>query len=139
MTNEIFIERAYTSINEKGNFSGKHQNLFSEGEAIYSYGYHYPLLFRVTRLDGKKFWIRNTRGYSNTTSKHINHAWFSGVVDVELQGSSKDFDNAVNSLRKQKQDLEETMDGKKRKDTKLYIGLQGELERVIGRIETLTR
>lgn len=43
-------------------------------EVIYSYGSHYPLLFKI---GGK--WILNDRGYSATTSKHIS--WASAFAD----------------------------------------------------------
>jgi hypothetical protein len=36
---------------------------------IYSYGYHYPLLFKIAGA-----WIVNDRGYSATTGKHISLA-----------------------------------------------------------------
>lgn len=48
----------------------KHGNLFTDGNGtMYSYGYHYPLLFDV---NGLKF--INTIGYSQTTAKHISYA-----------------------------------------------------------------
>ena len=120
MTNQEFIEKAYSNINNDGSYSGKHQNLFSEGNTIYSYGYHYPLLFKI---DG--FWFRNTAGYSSTTSKHIAYSYFSGVIDVELpSGSARDINTIINVLEKQRDAVRDTMDGKKRKDTQVYRGLE---------------
>ena len=44
-------------------------NMFIDGNTIYSYGYHYPL---ATHINDNVVLI-NDRGYSNTTAKHINH------------------------------------------------------------------
>lgn len=49
---------------------------FSNG-IIYSYGTHYPLLFKV----GSKV-FRNIRGYSATTGKHISYAGYCSDYDV---------------------------------------------------------
>lgn len=40
------------------------------GGVLYSYGSHYPLMFKVNDV-----LFINTSGYSNTTAKHINWAW----------------------------------------------------------------
>lgn len=52
-------------------------------EVIYSYGSHYPLLFKI-----KDRWILNDHGYSNTTAKQINHAspYADYVVDLNNSG-----------------------------------------------------
>jgi len=76
--------------------------LIERDGTVYSYGYHYPLLFIV---NGLKF--RNTAGYSATTGKHIS--WCGGLSDynVELDGvqygTSKErmqYDNVLESLNK---------------------------------------
>lgn len=46
---------------------------------VYSYGEHYPLLFRI----GNKVFV-NTSGYSNTTAKHIGWASRYANHNVEL-------------------------------------------------------
>lgn len=45
-------------------------NLLLANGIIYSYGSHYPLLFKVNNIP-----FVNIAGYSNTTSKHIGIAW----------------------------------------------------------------
>jgi len=45
-------------------------NLYFNGPTIYSYGSHFPIASMVER-DGKKSVLFTTRGYSNTTAKHI--------------------------------------------------------------------
>jgi hypothetical protein len=47
----------------------KGNNLFVEGNILYSYGYHFPLAIRL--ILGKKYkFIINSDKYSVTTSKH---------------------------------------------------------------------
>ena len=48
---------------------GKSSNIFFYGDKIYSYGYHYLL---AEFIDDNTIVINN-RGYSNTTSKHIDY------------------------------------------------------------------
>jgi hypothetical protein len=49
-----------------GSTEGKGSNMFIDGRAIYSYGYHFPIAFRL--FDGVA--IFNQSGYSNSTSRH---------------------------------------------------------------------
>jgi hypothetical protein len=44
-------------------------NMFCEGSAIYSYGYHFPIAFRI----GYRKYLFNRDGYSNTTGKHKSY------------------------------------------------------------------
>lgn len=48
--------------------SGKSDNVFFEGRSIYSYGYH----FEMARFIAPEVVFITTRGYSNTTAKHLN-------------------------------------------------------------------
>lgn len=52
--------------------SGKGNNMFFEGDTIYSYGHHFPIATHYHE-NGRRFVLLTTRGYSNTTAKHINH------------------------------------------------------------------
>ena len=49
-------------------YKGQKGNLFYVGKTVYSYGYHFAI---AKHLDYKTILI-TTRGYSNSTSKHIN-------------------------------------------------------------------
>lgn len=120
---------------------------------IYSYGYHYPLLFKVGGLT-----FRNTRGYSNTTAKHIGWCYGFDAVDVELSGcnqyswrngdqanrvpfmlytkvhydgvSDRDILRAILAdLVSQRNTLADAMASKKRKDTQVYEWLQHDFDR----------
>lgn len=63
MTTKDFIKQAFYGNTKMQKCS----SVFRDGDNnIYSYGYHYPLLFRV---NGKV--ILNDRGYSSTTGRHI--------------------------------------------------------------------
>jgi len=46
-------------------------SFFFHGRTIYSYGYHFPI---SVRMDDNVY-LLTTRGYSNTTSKHIGKVW----------------------------------------------------------------
>jgi hypothetical protein len=46
-------------------------SFFFDGRTIYSYGYHFPIAVRMH----DNVYLLTTRGYSNTTSKHIGKVW----------------------------------------------------------------
>jgi len=52
--------------------SGKGSSFFFEGATIYSYGRHFPIA-RYYEHKGKKCILFTSRGYSNSTAKHINY------------------------------------------------------------------
>lgn len=70
---------------------------------FYSYGPHYPLLFKVQGLG----WVANVRGYSNTTAKHIGYASMHALHRVDLIGSDYSASNVLASLRAEKARLNE--------------------------------
>jgi len=49
------------------NYSGQQSNLFYQGQTIYSYGYHFPIATHIACNTV----LMTTRGYSNSTAKHI--------------------------------------------------------------------
>lgn len=73
MTTREFIKNVVSGQTAKRQCS----SVFTDGNHIYSYGYHYPLLVNVA---GK--WILNDRGYSNTTARHIY--WASDCADFKM-------------------------------------------------------
>ena len=133
MTTAEFIYKTYGTTNSRWGRHGYERWCSSvltdkDGNA-YSYGYHYPLLFKVEGLD-----ILNVTGYSNTTAKHISWAWraVSNPVEVELRGARlpltlKDIQVKLGS---QLADLKHQMDSKKRKDTQVYKQLEWQYARV---------
>lgn len=56
-------------------------NVLYDGEHVYSYGRHYPLLMRLETAEGVR-WVLNDRGYSPSTGRHISHA--GGLVDARV-------------------------------------------------------
>jgi hypothetical protein len=137
MNNKTFIEQAFFNNTRKDS----HGNLFRDGHNnIYSYGYHYPLLFRAE--DNDNLYFINTTGYSNTTSKHIGHAWaatdYKGIA-IELNGRHLHpafrLSDALTILSKQLADLKVLADSKKRKDTQVYARIEHDIARVTGYIE----
>lgn len=67
---------------EGSNF-GASGNMFIEGNAIYSYGHHFPIAYRI---GGKVYF--NSQGYSTTTSIHkgrVLRALASRGINVEMR------------------------------------------------------
>lgn len=129
MTSRDFI------IKQFGNDDGKTKYLSSivkDGNGnIYSYGYHYPLLFNIAGCA-----VINTRGYSNTTGRHIHWAWSaagSDAIGVELAGGDRlPLTLATIELRlcEQSDRLTKVLWDIKRKDTARYTGLNEQLEQI---------
>lgn len=51
---------------------GRSENIFFEGDTIFSYGYHYPMA-KIHTYKGRKFALINSKGYSHTTSQHTSN------------------------------------------------------------------
>lgn len=64
-------ELAHTYASQTQN-SGRSSSMFFEGSTIYSYGYHFPIARIITNEQGQEALLFTTRGYSNTTGKHIS-------------------------------------------------------------------
>lgn len=48
-------------------------NFYFDGKTIYSYGRHFPIATHHTNEAGESAVLFTTRGYSNSTAKHIGH------------------------------------------------------------------
>lgn len=135
MTTAEFIEKAFYNETKKRSCS----SVFAENGIVYSYGYHYPLLFKVA---GHTF--INTAGYSVTTARHIH--WARQAVNyeaTEVELSREDSRVIYSSLNSDRHKLErllqatagmvaratEARDAKKRKDTWVYQHLTAQLEK----------
>lgn len=156
MNNATFIEKAFwgKTRKEHNNWSlkrDKHQN-------VYSYGIHYPLLFRV----GDKV-LLNDSGYSNSTSKHIGLAWgvYSDAISVKLYPEREGYGSGythigrmlwygdgetspelvlgeiIGGLQHHLSDLYDKMEAKKRKDTKVYAELEYQFDNIASSIAEL--
>lgn len=64
-------ELAHTYASQSQN-SGRSSSMFFEGSTIYSYGYHFPIARIMTNEQGQEALLFTTRGYSNTTGKHMS-------------------------------------------------------------------
>ena len=70
MKTSTFIERVAAGLEPQPRNGRKYvSSVLFDGEKLYSYGTHYPLLFKVG-----PHWVCNDRGYSNTTARHISYA-----------------------------------------------------------------
>lgn len=136
MTTADFIAKTYDTTSDR---ERRCSSVFTDYEGtVYSYGYHYPLAFNIDGID-----FINTRGYSNTTAKHISWAWRAvgyHAVPVELDRadaqvisskwstSGQKLDVIRAALNRQYEDIRKQMDTKRRKDTAVYADLERQLE-----------
>lgn len=135
MTNLEFIRKEFYS---KSNKEKKRGSLFRDGAGnIYSYGYHYPLLFTI---GNSSLVFINVTGYSQTTSRHITHAKRAvgyEYVAINLDGKRLNeltLSSALELLELEASQYKEEMKTKKRKDTKTYDWLEEKLSDVELRI-----
>lgn len=123
MTTREFITQAWYGNTKRTTCS----SVFADSNGnIFSYGYHYPLLFT---LNGKA--IRNVRGYSSTTQRHIMWSRDVNAIDVvaprgfRLNGSDDELlQQLIDSQRAHVDSIKREMDTKKRKDTNVYRWLE---------------
>ena len=83
-----------------------------DGEHVYSYGYHYPLLIQIKTERGP-VWILNDSGYSSTTGRHIHwardYADYSVSVPRGASGSVKMAAGMIEAAEMDIKDQEETI------------------------------
>lgn len=103
-------------------------SLEAHANTIFSYGDHYPLLFKI---DGMYF--VNTAGYSVTTSKHIGWAFtatdyqaIAVKVPRERYGVISGLREVYGWLSDELADITVELARKKRKDTNVYRRLQNQ-------------
>ena len=145
MTTAEFIAKTYntTATRER-----RCSSVFTDYQGtVYSYGYHYPLAFRVAGLD-----FINEQGYSNTTAKHI--AWARQALGYQYHGVKLWREDArviadsyatdeqklaviKRALYREHASLIEQMANKKRKNTQVYEHLMNEAARVTNTIKEL--
>lgn len=152
MNNGKWIEKAFY-----GKTRARNNSLIKDdNNNVYSYGIHYPLLFRV----GDKV-LLNDIGYSNSTSKHIDYAaqvdsnairvklyperegygsgythigrllWYS---DEERLSDEQIMDEVVGGMQHHLSDLVDKMEAKKRKDTQVYRYLEHQFDNIASAI-----
>lgn len=148
MNNETFISKAFY-----GKTRAHNNSLLKDGhDNVYSYGVHYPLLFRV----GDKV-LLNDIGYSNSTSKHIRLAsnvepdairvklyperegYGSGYTHIGRMlwygdDASVVSDEIVGGMQHHLSDLVDQMEAKKRKDTQVYKHLEYQFDNIASAI-----
>ena len=105
---------------------------------IFSYGYHYPLLIKV----GDKV-LRNVRGYSNTTARHIQWSRDIDAIDIRFERDFRvgndawNLKSAKSGKLKYIDGLKAQMESKKRKDTQVYRQLEREYNEAVSNYERL--
>lgn len=138
MRTQEFIKQSFDRINAGNNKSARCASVFTDGEAVYSYGYHYPLLFVIYTPGGDRVWVCNDRGYSSTTGKHISHSAYLADVCAELPRGERygdhyartsAYDQVLEAIKEKSERIIAEMATKKRKDTQVYRTLERELDR----------
>lgn len=135
MTTREFITKAWNGQTRKRECS----SVFIDGQAIYSYGYHYPLLFKV---NGKT--VRNVTGYSNTTARHIQWSRDVEAIDIhagyrfKLRGNDDEImQDLIEGQMHYINALKDQMQAKKRKDTQVYKWLKFDHDRACDNLAML--
>lgn len=145
MTSQEFIEKEYRNDNGKSRYFCSISKDMNGN--IYSYGAHYPLLFRVAGLD-----FVNVAGYSVTTSKHIG--WAKAAVGYEYIGVELSRDDSYTisrswsteaeklaviraALERKQDELTRAMLGKRRTNTAVYADLQRQFNEVTASLATI--
>lgn len=134
MNIETFIAHNVRKIEAGESVARRHcASVMVDGTTIYSYGYHYPLLFRVTGKDGALLWVCNNGGYSNTTAKHIGHARAHADVCAPIGANRSGFfsktmglEDAIEALEDAITRTESELSNKKRTDTQVYRALENQ-------------
>lgn len=135
MTTAQFIAKTYGTTSNRDR---QCSSVFTDNDGnVYSYGYHYPLVFKVA---GHNF--INTAGYSTTTGKHIGWAWQAVDYNATAIELNRDDTSALKyATDQQKLDVLEraaqrmvqraqlACDQKSRKDTQVYKYLADTLGR----------
>ena len=136
MTTRDFIARTFNTTSTK---ERRCSSVFADQDGnIYSYGYHYPLLFKVA---GHTF--INAMGYSSSTGRHIDWAWQAVDYDATPVKLSRDdvrvisdpecsdatkLETLAGTTARMVARAQQACDAKTRKDTRVYEYLQSVLE-----------
>lgn len=130
MKNRNFIEQ-HRNLSQEG--YKKNQNIIYDNWVLYSYGKHYPLLFKVGDV-----YFSNNRWYSNSTAKHI---WYANLysdywVKLIWNGTSKE--NVKYSLEAEKKVVTNNIAELKRKWTQKESRLLNRLQGINEAIEAIS-
>lgn len=134
MTTRDFIARTYNTTATRDR---QCSSVFTDYDGnVYSYGYHYPLLFNIGGLD-----FINVQGYSSTTARHIHWARQAEpyAIEVELRGARLPLtlDDIEAKLGARVVELKQQLDSKKRKNTQVYASLEHEFNKVLANYHTV--
>lgn len=127
------IEKALPYIDGKaGEISLGSSRMVCHSGKLYSYGTHYPLLFRVGNL-----LFVNERGYSATTNIHIAAARGSADHSVKLAGTDTSAENVRYSLQKESEYITENIEKLKRHGTKKEAAMIERLKEIESALNAL--
>lgn len=127
------VEKALPYIDGKeGEISLGSSRMKCYNGKLYSYGSHYPLLFRV----GPLLFV-NESGYSATTNMHISAARSYADHAVKLEGTDTSAENVLESLRNEKEHIARVHSALKRQNTKKAKAMYDKAEEITKAIEAV--
>lgn len=83
MNNRTIAQLGIENVQNEVQTTRTKQNFYYSNGVLYSYGKHYPLLWKVKSWN-KEFIVCNVAWYSNTTSRHIGLVERACDITVEL-------------------------------------------------------
>lgn len=139
MTTRQFINREFGQSGRSKTLS----SVFKDNDGnIYSYGYHYPLLITI---NGKN--VRNVRGYSNTTARHILWSRDIDAIDIHFNRDFRLGNDAWNMQSAKSGQLSyiDSLQDRlvnhvakgRRKNTKVYNNMVSELANAMANLKVL--
>lgn len=133
MRTQDFIGRHAQHMRNGGSCRGAScSSVFCDGEKVYSYGYHYPLLYPVSNRRGERLLVLNNRGYSVTTARHIH--WASRYSDIAVESSHviANTEDIIAQIETEIGGLREQLANLKRKGTKKELVMRSDIARKEG-------
>lgn len=139
MRTRDFITQAFNGQTRRKECSSVFRD---DSNNVYSCDHHYPLLFRVNGLA-----IRNVRGYSTTTGRHISWTRDIDAIDINVprdlrlngwDGTADVLAKLTTGQQKLIDNLQQQMASKKRHNTQVYRWLQERYTRAVNNLTALT-
>jgi hypothetical protein len=93
-------QKSPTSGKNKGRIAGEYGHIFYEGDILYDFGHHFPMLIRH-----KWGYLLNADKYSSTTSKHQGKTDITEVIEFQrISGehslTQRQYDALINKAQK---------------------------------------
>lgn len=125
MKTQDFIAKCALQLRNGERVRGTCASVFAEGDTVYSYGYHFPLLFKVVSPGGSELLVCNDTNFSVTTKRHQSYCKRYADIVVPLYGAYN-YQGVCSAIIHQIEQLQAELD-KKRQGTKIYSTIHAQL------------